>query len=186
MPLARRSHDDVVNAAHRLQTDIPDNVNGSTSFFYQFGHSHEPNAYESVLEAYPSVQIYEQPLHLMWSLPPELQSINISQLPLIGASPDGVLDTDPAMPDSINSSVLELKAKVPYSCIREQWRFIENSSPKEKVEAAHFAQVQLEMLVTKEQAYLVYWSCTTTHIFRICVGYEWLTVALELLCDANM
>ena len=32
------------------------------------------------------------------------------------------------------------------------------------IDAAHYAQVQIKMLVTaKHQAYLVYWACTVTH-----------------------
>ena len=60
------------------------------------------------------------------------------------------------------------------------------SAPNKVVDAAHYAQVQLQMLVTgTKQAYLVYWSCTATHTFRVPVNYDWLTAALTVLREAN-
>ena len=116
---------------------------------YTWGHMHEPNAYETMLEKYPSVHIYEQPFIQLWTLPPELSgAVSLSELPLLGASPDGLLDAEP-MADSASDSVLELKSKVPFSHFRKQWRFIGESTPGTEIDAAHFAQVQLEMLVRK-------------------------------------
>ena len=154
---------------------------------YTWGHMHEPNAYATMLEQYPSVHIYEQPFIQLWTLPPELSdTVSLSELPLLGASPDGLLDADP-MADSASDSVLELKSKVPFSHFRKQWRFIEESTPGTEIDAAHFAQVQLEMLVTgKSHAYLVYWSCTVTNVFRAVIDCEWLTEALTLLQEVNI
>ena len=154
---------------------------------YTWGHMHEPNAYETMLEQYPSVHIYEQPFIQLWTLPPELSgAVSLSELPLLGASPDGLLDAEP-MADSASDSVLELKSKVPFSHVRKQWRFIKESTPGTEIDAAHFAQVQLEMLVTgKSQAYLVCWSCTVTNVFRVVIYYEWLTEALTLLQEINI
>ncbi|DBA82071.1 TPA: hypothetical protein ACH3X2_006815 [Trebouxia sp. C0005] len=90
------------------------------------------------------------------------------------------------MADSASDSVLELNSNVPLSHFRKRWRFIDESMPGTEMDAAHFAQVQLEMLVTgKSQAYLVYWSCTVTNVFRVVVDYEWLTEALTLLQEIN-
>ena len=132
--------------------------------------------------------IYKQPLIQLWTLPSELKDIvSLSELPLLGASPDRLLDTDPAMPDSASDSVLELKSKVPFSHFRKQWRFIDESKPSTHIEAAHFAQIQLKMLVTgKSQAYLVYWSCTVTNTFRVVIDFKWLKEALTLLQEINI
>ena len=84
------------------------------------------------------------------------------------------------MADSVSFSVLELKFQVPYSHFRKQWRFIDESKPGTDIDVAHIAQIQLEMLETrKSQAYLVYWSCTVTNIFRVAVDFEWLTEILS-------
>jgi len=32
----------------------------------------------------------------------------------------------------------------------------------------------------------MYWSCTVTHIFRMVIGFEWLTEALTLLQEINI
>ena len=129
-----------------------------------------------MLEQYPSVHIYEQPFIQLWTFSPELNDVvSLSELPLLGASPDGLLDAD-QMADSARDSVLELKSKLPFSHFCKQWRFSDESTPGTEIDAAHFAQVQLEMLVTgKRQAYLVYWSCTVTNVFRVDIDYEWLT-----------
>ena len=51
-----------------------------------------------------------------------------------------------------------------------------------RMDASHYAQVQFEMFVTQKQhAYLVYWSCKATHIFKIGIDCEWLQEALALL-----
>lgn len=188
VPKDRRGHQHVLHAAQRLQCHDCESHDDRTAFMFSWGHMHEPNGYETVLRQYPSVQIYEQPLVQLWSLPPELQgAVSLSDLPLLGASPDGLLDGDPAMPDSTNASVLELKSKVPFSFYKKQWHFIHDSEPSTVIDAAHYAQVQLEMLVTgKHQAYLVYWACTVTHTFRVAMDVEWLTMALTLLEKINM
>ena len=188
VPKDRRGHQHVLDAAHRLQSDAIESRDDRTAFMFSWGHMHEPNAYESVLHRYPSVHIHEQPLIQLWSLPPELQgAVSLSDLPLLGAPPDGLLDGDPAMLDSTNASVLELKAKVPFSFCKRQWRFIDDSKPSTDIDCAHYAQVQLEMLVTgKQQAYLVYWACTVTHTFRVVLDVEWLTMALTLLQEVNV
>ena len=86
-------------------------------------------------------------------------------------------------PEHQYEAVLELKAKIPFSYVSKQWRYIDSSTPASKVEAAHFVQVQLEMLVAnKKTAYLVYWSCNGTHVFKLSMDYEWLQAALTLLC----
>ncbi len=187
VPQGRRNHQHVVNAAQRLQSADVEQPDAKTAFMYTWGHMHEPNAYETMLDQYPSLHIYEQPFIQLWTLPPELSdAVSLSELPLLGASPDGLLDADP-MADSASGSVLELKSKVPFSHLRKQWRFIGESTPGTEIDAAHFAQVQLEMLVTgKSQAYLVYWSCTVTNVFRVVIDYEWLTEALTLLQEVNI
>ena len=94
------------------------------------------------------MHISEQPFIQLWTLPPELSdTVSLSELPLLGASPDGLLDADP-MADSASGSMLELKSKAQFSHFRKQWRSIDESTPGTEIDAAHFAQAQLEMLVT--------------------------------------
>ena len=171
---------------YRLQSAHVEQPDEKTAFMYTWGHMHEPNAYETMLEQYPSMHIHEQPFTQLWTLPTELKdAVSLSELPLLGASPDGLLNADP-MADSASDSVLELKSKVPFCHFRKQWRFIDESTPGTEIDAVHFAQVQLEMLVTaKSQAYLVYWSCSVTNIFRVVIDYDWLTEALTLLQEIN-
>ena len=59
--------------------------------------------------------------------------------------------------------------------------------PGTEIDAAHLAQVQLEMLVTgKSQGYLVYWSCMVTNIFRAVIDHECLTEALTPLQEIGI
>lgn len=159
-----------------------DSIHSQTAFRFDWGHQHEPNAYETVLQKYAAnAQVTEMPFVILWNLPPQLSGqLDIADLPVIGASPDGLITIDPS---NTSQSVAVLEARVPFSHYKKQWHYIETSTASSKAEPSHFAQVQFEMLVTgKTSAYLVYWSCKCTHIFEIHVDYGWLQLALALLC----
>lgn len=88
MPKDCCNHEHVVNAAQRLHSADVEQPDDKKAFMYTWGYVHEPNAYETMLEQYPSVHIYEQPFIQLWTLPPELKDVgSLSELPLLGASP---------------------------------------------------------------------------------------------------
>ena len=118
---------------------------------------------------------------ILSALPHQLREIQIAELPVIGASPDGLINVD-ATKSAQWDAVLELKAEVPFRFGNKRWQFMPGTTASSKVDASHYAQVQFEMLVTQKQhAYLVYWSCKATHIFKIGIDYVWLQEALALL-----
>ncbi len=126
-----------------------------------------------------------QSFQLLRALPAQLTAcIDLAHLPLIGASPDGLIDKDP---DSVDAQgcVLELKTKVPFRQDDKdgKWHFISSSAPNAAVTAEHFCQVQ--MLVTgKSKAYLVSWAHKGAKIFKNDVHFQYrLQAALLLLCD---
>ena len=85
---------------------------------------------------------------------------------MIGASPDGLISMQPSQEHQYEA-VLELKAKIPVSYVSyvsKQWRYMDSSTPASKVEAAHFVQVQLEVLVANNKtAYMMQWhTCLQT------------------------
>ena len=184
VPKAQQTHRRLEDVVKHMQTaEQQEKPDSKTAFKFKWGQLHEPNAYETVLELYPDARIQEQPFLMLFKLPPRLAAqIDIAELPLIGASPDGLICIHPSQEHQYEA-VLELKAKVPFSCVKKQWKYIATSTASSKVEAAQFVQVQLEMLVAnKKTAYLVYWSCNGTNVFTISVDYMWLQSALAVLC----
>ena len=120
-------------------------------------------------------------------LPAQLQdSIDMSNVPVIGASPDGLTSTDPGSSIDI-VSLLGCKTKAPFrQTNNSKWHRLREPAPDAKVTAEHYCQVQMQLLVTgKCSAYLVSWSCAEANIFRIDVNYEWVTAALQLLCTVQ-
>ena len=177
---ALHKHSDLESLVDQLQRDSTSPVhNASTSC--NFDHSHEPNAIETVLKHYATAHVHEQPFYILRRLPPQLQSyLDVAKLPLDGASPDGLL----FMGTSCTGSVLELKCRVPsYQDKKGSWHHTDHSNAHDKVAAAHFTQVQLQMLVTgKPWSYLVSWSCSDANIRKIALDFEWLQAALQMLC----
>ena len=110
----------------------------------------------------------------------------MSALPLIGASPDGLVNTDPGSANN-TESLLECKTKAPFLKYNSsKWHWLQKPSPDAKITAEHFSQVQMQMLaIGKSCAHLVSWSCADANIFGIEVDYEWLTAALQLLCTVQ-
>ena len=151
---ALRKHSDLESLVDQLQRASTSPVHSaSTSFNFAFSHNHEPNAIETVQKHYATAHVHEQPFCILRRLPPQLQSsLDIAKLPLIGASPDGLL----FMSTECTEYVLELKCRVPfYQAKQGSWHHTDHSRAHEKVASAHFAQVQLQMLVTgKPWAYL--------------------------------
>ena len=72
------------------------NTDSRTAFNFNWGHVHEASAYKTVLELCSAAHITEQPFLMLFKLPPELAAqINIAELPLAGASPDGLISMQP-------------------------------------------------------------------------------------------
>lgn len=183
-----RKHSKLETAVQQLQQAPSSAGTASQNVYQQWGHEHEANALETFLDHYKAAHVYEQSFQLLRALPAQLTAcIDLAQLPLIGASPDGLIDKDP---DSVNAQgcVLELKTKVPF-CQDDKdgkWHFISSSAPNAAVTAEHFCQVQIQMLVTgKSKAYLVSWAHKAAKIFKIDVHFQWLQAALLLLCDTQ-
>lgn len=104
-------HRDLESLVKQLQRASTSPVqNASKSFNFAFGHSHEPNAIETVLNTMP--QLMYPSSHSIYSLrrlPPQMQCfLDVAKLPLIGASPDGLLFIDTAF----TGSNLELKCRM--------------------------------------------------------------------------
>ena len=95
---ALRKHSDLESLVDQLQRASTSPVhNASTSSNFAFSHSHEPNAIETVLKHYATAHVHEQAFYILRRLPPQLQcSLDIAKLPLVGASPDGLLYMDAA------------------------------------------------------------------------------------------
>ena len=102
----------------------------------KFGHSHEPMRQKLccrtviILQHEATAHVHE-PLYRVRRLPTQLQSsLDIAKLPLIGASPDGLLYMDAAC----IGSVLELKCTVPfYQDKQGSWHHADHSKAHDKV-----------------------------------------------------
>ena len=84
--------------------------------------------------------------------------------------------------------VLKLKCRVLfYQDKQGSWHHTDHCKAHDKVAAAHFTQVQLQMLVTgKPWAYLVSWACSEANIRKIALDLEWLQATLELLGNIQL
>lgn len=152
----------------------------------------EPNGLLTLLDAFPDVSgcsLYEHGFQQLDSWPEGFQpGIPVSALSPIGVYLDGLWHADPLGNEnaSFSPSVIEIKCQFPFKqAIGGLWEVDRFKRPGATVPADHFAQVQLQMLVSGcKQAYLVHYSVTRpSTILRVPFDDQWCQAAVELLSD---
>ncbi len=160
-------------------------------FACAWGSNLEPNGLLTLLDAFPDLShecsLYEHGFQQLNSWPSELEpGVPIGELPPIGVSLDGVWHADPLGPSgcSSNESVVEIKCQFPFKAVNGNlWSLDNHKKPGAIIRADHFAQVQLQMLVSGcSQAYLVHFSVTKPSIIlRVAYDSLWMKKAIRLV-----
>ena len=159
MAKSLRKHSDLEIAVQQLQQLLTQATCAAIMFTTFGAMSMRSNAIETFLEYCGTAHVYQQAFQLLRILPAQSQhSIDMSALPLIGASPDGLVNTDPGSASN-TESLLECKTKAPFhQDSSSRWHWLQKPSPDAKITAAHFSEVQMRMLASgRSCAHLVPW-----------------------------
>ena len=184
VPASRRQHSALESAVQQLYRSPSSADVTVQNLYHVWGHTHEANAVETFLLHFGEAHVFQQSFQVLRALPAELAAhFSMQNLPLIGASPDGLVQLASGSSDGDQACLLECKTKAPfYQDADKRWHWTRKTQPDASVSAEHYSQVQMQLLVTgKANAYLVSWACSSANIFKITINFEWLQAALELL-----